>query len=283
MRRHAIVGLFCFFSLCVAARPAAAEVWNKAWNVTGTAQIFVDADEGDIRVDTGDYKEVQARIETVGWHISDNEVRVITSQEGNRLNLQVKLPSHHLSISFRRSISIELTIPRNAELDLRTGDGNISTRAVDGALRADTGDGNINVGAANGEIRLHTGDGNITGDGLAGTLAADTGDGNIRLEGRFHVLDVRTGDGNVEVTALSGSRLASAWKLNTGDGNVVLRLPDGVGAELDAHTGDGRVTLDFPVTISGRSEESVVRGPMNGGGPQLAIVSGDGNIRIAKL
>jgi len=283
MRRHAIVGVFCFFLLCVAAQPAAAEVWNKAWNVTGTVQLSISADDGDIRVDTGDSKEVQARVETVGWHIRDDQVRIIASQEGNHINLQLKLPSQRFSISFRRSISVELTIPRSAELDLMTGDGNISTGPIDGSLRADTGDGNINVGAANGDIRLHTGDGNITGDELAGALSADTGDGNIRLEGRFQVADVRTGDGNVEVTARSGSRVASAWKLNTGDGNVVLRLPDGVAADLDAHTGDGSVILDFPVTISGRSEESRIRGTMNGGGPLLVLSSGDGNIRISKL
>ncbi len=282
MCRHTTVVLFCLFSLSAAAGPAVAEVWTKSWNVTGTVQLTVDADDGDIRVETGDSKEVQARIETVGWHINDDEVRIIAAQEGDRINLQVKLPSQRFSISFRRSIAIELRVPRSTELDLRTGDGNITTHAVEGSLRADTGDGNVNVGAANGDIRLHTGDGNITGDELAGALSADTGDGNIRLGGRFHVVDVRTGDGNVEVTALPGSRLASAWKIGTGDGNVVLRLPDGVGADLDAHTGDGNVTLDFPVTISGRAEESRIRGPMNGGGPQLLVSSGDGNIRITK-
>lgn len=283
MRCYAIVGLISLFSACLAASPASAEVWNKTLNVTGTAQVIVHADDGDIRVDTGDYREVQVRVETVGWRISDDEVRVTADQEGNRVSLQVKLPSHHPSFSFRRSISIELTIPRSSELDLRTGDGNVSTHAIEGSLRAETGDGNVNVGSANGEIRLHTGDGNITGEGLAGALVADTGDGNIRLEGRFQGVDVRTGDGNVEVTGQGGSRVASAWKLDTGDGNIVLRLPDGVGAELDAHTGDGRVTVDFPVTISGRSEETTVRGPMNGGGARLAITTGDGNIRISKL
>lgn len=282
MCRHTAVGLFCLVSSIAAVRPAVADVWNKAWGVTGTAQIFVSADDGNIRVETGDFKEVQAQIEAVGWRISDDEVRVLASQEGNRINLQIKVPNQHFSISFRRSISIELTIPRNAELDLKTGDGNISTQAVDGFLRAETGDGNLNVGAANGDIRLHTGDGNITGEGLAGMLAADTGDGNIVLEGRFHVVDVHTGDGNVEVTAQQGSRLASAWKIGTGDGNVVLRLPDGVGADLDAHTGDGHVRIDFPVTISGKVKESRVQGPMNGGGPQLTVSSGDGDIRIAK-
>jgi hypothetical protein len=283
MRRYAFAGVFCLSVIWAAVRPASADVWTKAWTVTGTLQLTVSADDGDIRIDTGDSSEVQARVETSGWHISDDEVRIIADQEGDRLNLQVKVPTRRSGISFHRPISIELTIPRAADLNLNTGDGDILTQAIDGSLRAETGDGNINVGPANGDIHLHTGDGNITGEELAGALAAETGNGNIRLAGRFHVLEIRTGDGNVTVTAMSGSRLASAWKLNTGDGDVVLRLPDGIGADLDAHTGDGSVTVDFPVTITGHSRESSIRGPMNGGGPQLSIGSGDGNIRIQKL
>ncbi len=282
MHRHTTVALLCLVFSIAAARPAAADVWNRTWSVSGTAQVYVSTDDGNIRVDTGDFKEVQARIETSGWRISEDEVRVIATQEGNRVNLQIKVPNQHFSLSFRRSISVELTIPRNAELDLKTGDGNIATHAIDGFLHAETGDGNIDAGAANGDIRLHTGDGNVTGERLGGTIAADTGDGNINLAGRFHVADVHTGDGNIEVAALQGSRLASAWKISTGDGNVVLRLPDGVGADLDAHTGSGHVKVDFPVTISGRVEESRIRGSMNGGGPQLTVSSGDGDIRIER-
>jgi len=49
MLRHATVGLFCLVSFIAAARPAAAEVWNKAWNVSGTAQILVSAMTGTSR------------------------------------------------------------------------------------------------------------------------------------------------------------------------------------------------------------------------------------------
>ena len=58
--------------------------------------------------------------------------------------------------------------------------------------------------------------------------------------------------------------------------------PQDLAAELYAHTGDGHVTFDYPVTVSGSIDRSRIHGTLNGGGPQLEISSGDGSIRIAK-
>jgi len=269
-------------SLGIIACPAYADVWDKSWNVSGNAQVRLNVDDGNIRVETGDFRQVRALVKTVGWRIAEDEVRVLERQAGDSLEIEVKVPSSHMDWHIRREITVELTVPRTAGLDLHTSDGNINTHGAEGSLRADTGDGNVTAIGAKGTIRLRTGDGNIDADELEGSLAADTGDGNVTVVGQFEVLDVQTGDGNLEVTAYAGSRLSSQWKLRTGDGNISLRLPDGVGANLDATTGDGRVTLDFPVQISGKVDPTAVRGPMNGGGPQLYIHTGDGNIKIEK-
>jgi hypothetical protein len=72
--------------------------------------------------------------------------------------------------------------------------------------------------------------------------------------------------------------------LRTRDGSVSLRLPQDIAADLDAHTGDGRIDSDFPVTVSGSSltDSKSVRGRLNGGGPLLEIRTGDGSIHISR-
>ena len=77
--------------------------------------------------------------------------------------------------------------------------------------------------------------------------------------------------------------MARGWLLHTSDGRVEVKLPDDFAAELSAHTGDGRITLDFPVTINGSMERSRVRGKLNGGGELLEITTGDGSIHVGKL
>jgi hypothetical protein len=282
MRARASLALPALFIICAAALPAAADEWDKTWQVSGGTQVLVNADDGNIRVEPGSATLVTARIRTSGWHIGDDEVRVLEKQTGNRVELELKVPSRVFSFSFRREISIELTVPRNAELDLHTGDGNITTRGLEGPLRSNTGDGNITIVGGKGTIQLHTGDGNIEADDLDGSLAADTGDGNVEVTGRFDVVEARTGDGNVQLTADPGSRVSSAWKIRTGDGDITLRMPEGIAADIDAHTGDGHVSCDFAVSVSGKMEASNVRGPINGGGPPLELRTGDGNIRVAK-
>jgi DUF4097 and DUF4098 domain-containing protein YvlB len=282
MRRAAAIVFFGFVVICIASLPAMADVWNKEWTVSGAARIVVNADESNIRVETVDSNQVKAVVKTVGWRIAEGEVQIIERQIGNRIELELKRPPKSLELRIRHEITIELTIPRSSEADLHTGDGNITTRGIEGALKCDSGDGNISVTGGKGNIRLHTGDGNINAEQLDGTVTAGTGDGNVVIGGRFEGLEAQTGDGNMEITADSRSRMASEWKVSTGDGNIALNLPDGMGANLNAHTGDGRITCDFSVSTTGKIERTRLQGPMNGGGPLLEIRTGDGNIKILK-
>lgn len=59
--------------------------------------------------------------------------------------------------------------------------------------------------------------------------------------------------------------------------------PEGLDAEIDAHTGDGGIVLDKPVTVTGTIRENTVRGRLGAGGLPLRIHTGDGSIRLRGL
>jgi hypothetical protein len=61
-------------------------------------------------------------------------------------------------------------------------------------------------------------------------------------------------------------------------------LPRDFAADLDVHTGDGNITVDFPLTTTagGRSDHDV-RARLNAGGTPFHIRTGDGSIRLARL
>jgi hypothetical protein len=69
--------------------------------------------------------------------------------------------------------------------------------------------------------------------------------------------------------------------LRSGDGSITLRLPEGLGAELDAQTGGGSIGIDRSLGVSGTIREHSVRGPLGPGGPPLKIYTGDGSIRLS--
>lgn len=268
-----------------AAVPVQAEEWSKKYSVSGRPEVVVHTNDANVEIASGASNEVEARVTITGGQIKD--LRISESQSGNRVQIDVQIPGHgwHLFSlgNHGRSVHINVRLPRESDLDVQTGDGNVTSEAVSGRIRINTGDGNIDAQGLKGDVYLRTGDGHIQGSDFDGTLRADTGDGHITLGGRFDALDLKSGDGSIEAEARNGSRIHTDWRLHTGDGHINLRLPPDFTADLEAHTGDGHISLDFPVTVSGSLTGSHIHGKMNGGGGSLSVTTGDGSIRIERI
>jgi len=242
---------------------ASADEWKKDYRPSGKPVIRVDANDADIRVNDWERKDIEARVITEGYKIGPDAVRVTESQSGNQVTLEVHTPQFGL-VLHRHSVQVEVSMPRQGDLNLHSRDGNIRVVNIQGDLRLDSGDGDLEVRSAD------------------GSLNAETHDGNIRANGRFDALTLHTDDGNIDGEAEAGSKNNSGWNLHTGDGNVALRLPSDFAADLDAETGDGRVNIVFPLTMNGSVKERSVRGKINGGGSLLELRTGDGNIELEK-
>ncbi len=250
--------------LAAAACPALADEWSKTFKVGAKPELHVTTSDGNVTLRAASVTSIEARVFTSGWKIGPGEVTVTEHQAGDRVELDVKVPSLHFNIG-DRWVRIELDIPIATAADIHTSDGNIRAQGL------------------RGNTRLLTHDGNIEGEDFDGVLEASSGDGNIHLRGRFDGLNVRSGDGNIDAEVRQGSRMSGDWTLHSGDGRVTLRLPDGFAANLEAHTGDGRITVDLPLTTTGGIRENSVSGKLNGGGPTLTIHTGDGSIHLARL
>jgi DUF4097 and DUF4098 domain-containing protein YvlB len=267
------------------AAPARADEWSKTYPISSRADLHVTTDDGDVNIIASDQKQIDAKVTTQGYKIGSSDVRIEESQSGDHVTLAVRMP--HMNWSFwggsHRSIHVELRIPRNLDIEVRTGDGNVTAQPLEGNIRFDTGDGNITATGLKGAISLHSGDGHIEASGLDGSLRVDTGDGHVNIGGRFDALEVKTGDGSIDASATGGSQIKAPWSVATGDGHINLRVAADLKADLSAHTGDGSITLDFPVTVQGSLSHSDVRGKLNGGGGELHLTSGDGSIHLEKL
>ncbi|MDE3136815.1 MAG: DUF4097 family beta strand repeat protein [Acidobacteriota bacterium] len=276
-----------FFAVALAAiagfaAPARADVWSKSYRLTGKPQLTVDSGDGSVTIVSRDQKQIDAHLTTTGWRIG-SEVKVEEHQTGNAIEIDIRIPRNVFNFFPRQhNVHLELDVPRNADLNIHTGDGAITCDPVSGTVTLDSGDGSISAQGLTGSVRLHSGDGSIQASSIDGSLNASSGDGRITVRGRFDSLDLHSGDGSIEAAASSGSRISSAWSVRTGDGSIHVSLPENFGADLDVHTGDGRITMDFPVTVSGVLNRSTIRGKLGAGGGPLTIRSGDGSIHIEK-
>ncbi len=254
---------FCAVSLGVSTWVRADE-WAKKYKLTGKAEVRVETSDGSVNVRAGDNDAIDARVGTSGWRIGPEGVKVIEHQTGNRVELEVHLPHFNWNMG-NRSVRIDLTVPRESNLDIRTSDGDVSAEGVKG------------------ELRLSTSDGNVRATSLEGALNASTSDGTVTADGRFDRLSLKSGDGRIDAKVNPGSKMAEDWYVRSGDGDVTMRLPGNFAADLSLHTGDGHIQLGFPFTVTGTMRESDIHGKLNGGGQTLSVRTGDGSIHLEKM
>lgn len=259
--------LFCSLAaLAALSHPMLADDWGKQWQISGKAELRVDADDGRVIVRGAAIRQIEAHVYTTGWKIGPGAVTITERQNGSRVELEVRVPRSDRWLNVNnRAIRIELRVPQETAANIRTGDGSILAEGLRGATK------------------LRTGDGRIEALDLDGALSADTGDGSVRTRGRFDLLELRTGDGSIEAEITEGSRVTSAWDVTSGDGSVTMRLPASLAADIEAHSGDGRVTSDLPLEASRKDGSHDLRGRLNGGGRMLKVHTGDGSIRLARL
>ncbi len=271
----------------LAALPAAARAaeWTRSVPGAERPEVVVRAGDAHVNVVTSERKDVSVHVVTRGWTIG-RQVTVQARQTGRTIEVEAREPRFQIGFIFfmgNHRTDIEVAMPRDADLEVRTGDGGIEVDPVAGRVALETGDGRIVARGLKGDLSLHSRDGGIEATGLDGRLRASTADGSLRIVGRFDALELETSDGRIVAEAREGSALASPWSLRTGDGSVTLRLPPRLDADLDASTGDGGITLDLPVQIQGEFRRSHLQGRIGAGGPLIHVRTGDGPIRIETL
>jgi DUF4097 and DUF4098 domain-containing protein YvlB len=285
----------------IVAPSAHAEEWTKSYSVSGRPQVRVETNDGSVNISTSDSRQVEFVVDYEGFELNKS-IHVDSRQDGDSVQINARTMGHW-GFSWGgkgRRIRIEVRMPKDADLQIDTGDGSVNTQSIngrvkihtgDGSVRAqavngdvdiDTGDGSITLEGAKGDIRLRTGDGHIDARDLDGKVDATSGDGHIKLAGRLDALNIKTGDGGIDARLQPGSKIASSWSIRTGDGSVDMVLPADLQANIDASTSDGHISLGIPVTVEGTFSNSQIHGKMNGGGQSLTIHTGDGSIRLSK-
>jgi hypothetical protein len=259
--------------LCLAVAPLAhAEQWSKTFNLTGRPELRVTTSDANIRVDTWDQKTIEAVVTAEDWKVVEggsgrHEVRVLQHQNGDSVELEVRLPRTVCIVCIDMSghrVDVEIHMPR---------EGRVSVRSSDGSIR---------LANLKGEMDLQSSDGAVEVEGVDGALKAHASDGHLKIAGRFDSLQLSSSDGRIEARALPGSTISSAWEVHTGDGSVTVQLPEAFAADVQLHTGDGHISVDMPVSVEGQLGHNDIRGKLNGGGNLLTIHTGDGSIRLEK-
>jgi DUF4097 and DUF4098 domain-containing protein YvlB len=160
--------------------------------------------------------------------------------------------------SGRLWVTVEVNIPKNYNLDVMTGGGNIEAEDVNGFVTLATAGGNIVAGNIAGPAHLTTDGGHITVRNVAGELTAATGGGHITTGSIEGNATLHTGGGHIRVASVDGIA-----RVSTGGGNVSVERS---GSELLAETVGGQIEVG--------ETAGLVRAKTGGGGIRVVRVSG---------
>jgi lia operon protein LiaG len=167
-------------------------------------------------------------------------------------------------------------------LKIETGSGNVDLRDATGDVSLESGSGDITVANVRGaRLKVETGSGNITVTGAsAPELAIETGSGDVDVtDAQGDNLSFETGSGNVDVALVATFRTVT---IETGSGDVTLKVPPTIGAEVELDTGSGDIDLGGLTLQVQRIQRDHVEGTIGDGRGRLSIETGSGNVHLVK-
>lgn len=291
-RQFAIASLVCsLLPAAIFAQNAnfdSAHSWQKTYTVSGNPNLTLEASDSNLEIySCADCHSVHIEVSSPR---DLKNYRLEESQSGNAISFSLKEKIHiglHFSWGTTRAPQIKVETPANLALQANTSDGNLTLRDLNGNLQVHTGDGNADISNTSGTLRLISGDGNVQVRNAKGDLEARTSDGHMTIDGRLTSLQVHTSDGRLDITLNDGSQLNAASRIESSDGNIRLRVPRNLAADLDVSASDGRVDSSLPLVVdhytSSDSGRGHIRGRLNNGGIPLVIHTSDGNVSIAQI
>ena len=133
--RLAVLATFALSAGSLAVGSARAEEWTKSYSVSGRARVHVDSNDGSVRVTTGDSAQVEFRVIYNGY-VVDKNLNITSRQDGNQVEVSARV-RNNMNWGWggiHKALRIEVHMPRNADLNIDTGDGSVESDAVNGSL-----------------------------------------------------------------------------------------------------------------------------------------------------
>jgi lia operon protein LiaG len=253
----------------------------------------------------------QLRVRDNGTFGDDTDDEGRKKKDGRQVTIAARgggLDAHadlRIGVPSGRRVALYLAVGKVAvtnvsgELSINAASAPVTTSGTRGELEIDVGSGAVQVTKATGDLSVDTGSGAVTVSEVRGeSISIETGSGEVAVSSlRSNQLSIDTGSGNIEGTALispqvsletgSGSVIADlsgeVWNVNvqTGSGDITLKVPPTLAAEVDIETSSGEIETDFEVAVTRHSRDHMT-GRIGEGGGKIDIETGSGGIKLVK-
>jgi len=211
-----------------------------------------------------------------------NAIVVEMVQEGNELLLRYNSADQSVDVSRYSGVSFEVTVPTQAVVRVRTSNGAITVRGIEGQFNLDTSNGAIDLTDLVGVVDADTSNGAIDVNGFAGELSLETSNGAIDIKDVETAVTARTSNGRIE---FSGILVAGSHSLRTSNGAINVEVPTDANITFDASTSIGSISTNLQLMgdTTGRSWNASMNSHSAQALQTLQLRTSNGNIRIEGL
>jgi len=238
------------------------ETRQDEFAVSGTPTLIVENINGDVEV-TGSSESKKVLVTSKLRR--PERLEYLATQEGNMVQVTVKKrragESWWSRLWGRSGASdIVVAVPRTANVDIRSSNGDITAHRVAGEIILRTSNGDVEAGDGDGAYDLHSSNGDIT-------VAAGQGEFNLH-----------TSNGDIRFTGDPGKGTEN--RLRTSNGNIEAKLAgETPSVRVDARTSNGKIEVARNATQNslGRNQLEAIIGD---GDASLALSTSNGSIIV---
>ncbi|HEY1403346.1 MAG TPA: DUF4097 family beta strand repeat-containing protein [Pyrinomonadaceae bacterium] len=236
---------------------------SKSFNVSGTPRVRINTFDGSINIQPSNEATVRfSAVKRARDEQAMRGIRLRAEQSGDTINIVAEFDQAQRREEYGTgaAVALDVWIPRNANVNVKSGDGRLRLNGIEGEIDLHTGDGSVDVTQSKGRLRVETGDGRVRVAGFDGDATVQTGDGRISLDGRFTKLTARTGDGAISLAlpANANARIETDSERVINEVSAVAedgagdtperrvrhwRIGSGAGTQINLRTGDGQIFL----------------------------------------
>ena len=265
--------------LAAGSAHAAEKTLDRTFTVSPGGALVVEADGASVRVSGTDSSQVTVHMKFRGSDEDLSVTKLDAVQNGNDVSVTMRRQEKHRWLnwgSWHSEGNIEVTVPRNYRVGVRTGGGEISLADTTAPAKLNTSGGDVSAKNVTANIELRTSGGGIHADNIKGDVDADTSGGDVRLLYVDGKIRGNTSGGSVRVSLVGANRGISA---STSGGDIELSLPRATTGNVKATTSGGDISSDLPLTTNSQ-KEGRLEGSMNGGGLPIDAHTSGGSIRL---
>lgn len=192
---------------------------------------------GDVKIQKS--SDNQVHVSLIYTHNKNNFEPIMTVR-GNKLVLKEEFfDNDDQDTGYSRWV---ISLPKDIEIDINTGTGDIIIKNVEIEVEANTGTGDIEIFDSKGEFEMNSGTGDIEISKGNGEFDLNTGTGDVNIVDAKGEIKANSGTGSVEAENITIIFEAS---FNSGTGDVKVVGPRGEEFDLSLNSGTGDAVLDM--------------------------------------